>query len=227
MQTFLAAFGHLVSGVLNGFDRLIFNGHLRQLSYTQGMDYFLWTNQVLLKDFKTYAKERTAILIEGSLTEAQRINRPIIYLDSPNISKEDEARRIAARDQVQDGLICVFKCLQPCRTYDVRGNHEKKLLVLQGKQGKCAHLYHYYMHPEFGFMYARIQTWFPFATQIYINGREYDPHQDLNEWINLELASSGIAGEAPKGSAAPATSGAPLAKASDGGTLDARPTTVQ
>ena len=32
MKTFLAVFGQLVLGTLHGFDRLVFRGHLRQLS---------------------------------------------------------------------------------------------------------------------------------------------------------------------------------------------------
>ena len=47
MKTFLATFGHLVLGVLHGFDRLVFRGHLRQLSYAHGMDCYLSANRVL------------------------------------------------------------------------------------------------------------------------------------------------------------------------------------
>jgi hypothetical protein len=161
MKAFLAVFGHLVLGVLHGFDRLVFRGHLRQLSYAHGMECYLSANRVLLKDFKAYAVERTAVLIDASLAEARRLNRPILYLNSSNISKEDKARRIATQDQVRDGLICVIKCVEPCWTFEVHRNRAQKLLQLQGKQGKCAFLYHYYMHPVFGLMHARIQTWFP------------------------------------------------------------------
>lgn len=38
-------------------------------------------------------------------------------------------------------------------------------------------------HKEFGFMHVRIQTWFPFQRQIYINGRE---------WLSRHLDSEGI-----------------------------------
>lgn len=55
MQTFLAAFGQLALGVLHGFDRLVFRGHLRQLSYAHGMVCLLSANNVLLKDFDAYA----------------------------------------------------------------------------------------------------------------------------------------------------------------------------
>ncbi len=35
------------------------------------------------------------------------------------------------------------------------------------------HLYKYFLHPEFGFINARLQTWFPFNVQICLNGREW------------------------------------------------------
>lgn len=183
MEAFLAAFGHLVLGVLHGFDRLVFRGHLRQLSYAHGMECYLSANRVLLKDFKAHASERTAALIDASLAEARRLNRPTPYLNSSKLSKEDEARRIAARDHVTDGLICVFKTVEPCWTFEVHRNRARKLLELQGKTGKCAYLYHYYQHPIFGLMHARIQTWFPFAIQICLNGRE---------WLARQLDGAGL-----------------------------------
>jgi hypothetical protein len=35
------------------------------------------------------------------------------------------------------------------------------------------HFYFYYLDAEFGLMYIRLQSWAPFAIQIYINGREW------------------------------------------------------
>jgi len=183
MKTFLAAVGHLVLGVLHGFDRLVFRGHLRQLSYAHGMDCYLSANRVLLKDFKAHAIERTAMLIEASLAEAQRLQRPTPYLNSSSISKEEEARRIAERDQVREGLICVFKCVEPCWTFEVHRNRERKMLELRGKQGKCSFLYHYFMHPDFGLMHVRIQTWFPYPMQVCLNGRE---------WLARQLDQAGL-----------------------------------
>lgn len=183
MQSLLAVLGGLVLGVLHGFDRLIFRGHLRQLSYAHGMECYLSANRVLLKDFTAHAQERTALLLEASLTEAKRLDRPIVYLNSSQTSKEDLAREIAERDRVRDGLICVFKCVEPCWTFEVHRNRARKMLELHGKQGKCAFLYHYYFHPVFGFMHARLQTWFPFAVQIGVNGRE---------WLARQLDQAGL-----------------------------------
>jgi len=183
MQTFLGACESLVLGVLHGFDRLVFRGHLRQLSYGHGMECYLSANHVLLKDFKTHAQACTAQLIEASLAPAQRLNRRICYLNSSSISKEDQARRIAQQDQIGDGLICVFKCVEPCQTFEVYRNRPRKMLELRGKQGKCAFLYHYFLHPVFGLMHARIQTWFPYAVQVCLNGRE---------WLSRQMDQAGI-----------------------------------
>src|SRR5205823_14379715 len=108
------------------------------LSYAHGMDCYLSANRVLLKEFETHAIERTRTLIDASLAEAQRLQRPTPYLNSSGISKEEEARRIAERDQVRDGLICVFKCLEPCQTFEIHRNRERKMLELRAKRGKCS-----------------------------------------------------------------------------------------
>jgi hypothetical protein len=183
MKTFLAAVGHLVLGVLHGFDRLVFRGHLRPLSYAHGMDCYLSANHVLLKDFKAHALERTAMLVDASLAAARRLHRPTVYLNSSRISKEDAARDIAQRDQVRDGLICVFKSVEPCWTFEVHRSRERKLLELRGKPGKCSFLYHYFMHPVFGLMHVRIQTWLPYPMQVCLNGRE---------WLARQLEGAGL-----------------------------------
>jgi hypothetical protein len=51
------------------------------------------------------------------------------------------------------------------------------------RERRCLFLYFYYQHKEFGFMHARLQTWFPFQIQIYINGRE---------WLTKQLDGKGI-----------------------------------
>lgn len=169
MNAFLRVFAGFVWGVLHGFDRLVFRGHLRSITTAQGMARYLHTNRILYKDFKDYVQRKTKQLIEESLQGASQQDRPVIYLRSSQISKEEEAAKVAARDGVRDGLICVFKCVEPCWTFDIHRNRERKQLELQGKMSKCLFLYHYYQHPEFGAMYGRVQTWFPFAMQIGIS----------------------------------------------------------
>ena len=55
-----------VNGVLSGFDRLVFRGTLRSLSYSAGMMNFLYSNEVLLKNYDEYVQEVTAQIKENA-----------------------------------------------------------------------------------------------------------------------------------------------------------------
>lgn len=162
-----------VIGELSGWDRIVLRGSLRLLCFVDGMMGYLYHAGVLLKDFGEHAQAMTKCLIEASLKEARRKQRPIQYLDSPKIRKDEEARKIALRDGIQDGLICILHCVEPCKSYRIYRNRDKKILELQSHMRKCKFLYHYWIDRQFGFMSARIQTWYPFSVQVCVNGREW------------------------------------------------------
>jgi hypothetical protein len=183
MKAFLLRYPGLVLGFLCGFDRLVFRGNLPQLSYRDGMERYLCANHVLFKDFKKHSIGQTERLIQATFAEAKRLQRPIVYLQSPKHSKEDLARALAAKHHVNEGLIAIFKSVEPCSTFYVHGNRETKKLELQRTFGQCSYLYRYAFHPVFGFMHARVQTWYPFAVQICINGRE---------WLGRQLDQVGM-----------------------------------
>lgn len=50
---------------------------------------------------------------------------------------------------------------------------ETQKLEVTSRPTKCKHYYFYYNDDEFGLMYLKVKTWFPYNVQIYINGREY------------------------------------------------------
>lgn len=183
MKSFVQMLGGLVFGVLSGFDRLMFRGHLRELAYPGGMLRYCNFNGVKLTDFKAHAERLTAHLMEAAQAEAKRLDRPIEYLSSPVVRKEDHARKIAQRDGITDGLIGVFTCVEPCWSFSLRGNRATKKLEFRPELRKCLHLYHYYQHPLLGLVYARVQTWFPFTIQIGLNGRE---------WLARQLDEAGL-----------------------------------
>ncbi len=173
MKSFIQTLAGVVFGVLSGFDRLMFRGHWRELAFAGGMNRYCNFNGVKLVDFGKHAQQLTERLIDASEAEAKRWDRPIEYLPSPKLRKEDHARELARRDGVSDGLIGVFKCVEPCWSFGLRGNRASKKLEFRPELRKCLHLYHYYQHPLFGFCYGRVQTWFPFTIQIGLNGREW------------------------------------------------------
>jgi hypothetical protein len=162
-----------VIGVLSGWDRLVFRGTLRMLAYAGGMAAYLSRIGTLLKDFGDHAQAMTDQLIQASLKRAEAAGRPVHYLHSPSVRKDDYARRIAQEDRVANGLICVLTCVEPCRSFDIYRNREKKILEMVARNRKCKFLYHYWIDRCFGFMSARVQTWFPFSIQVCMNGREW------------------------------------------------------
>jgi hypothetical protein len=181
VKTFLQRYAGIVLGVLCGFDRLVFKGKLRQLYSPNGMNCYLAANRVLRKDFKAHAKAVTEQVLHSSLlAQAKELGR-FRYLNSSQISKEEAARAIAAEHRIQEGLVCVLQCVEPCWTFDLKS--KERQLTVQGAMGKCSQLYHYYLHPQLGWMHVRLQTWFPFEMQVYLNGRE---------WLSRQLDAAGV-----------------------------------
>ncbi len=190
MEKFLSRYRSLVTGVLSGFDRVVFHGILQPLMRHDGMWFLLQDAKVKLLDFKKFAQAATEQVKEASLAEARRTNRPIRFLESPSVDKQKLARKVLAENPVDQGLICVFKAIEPCMTFEYQRSANREERGLRLHPGKCLHLYHYWLDPRFGFMNARIQTWFPFNIQICINGREWLARQLLRKGQSFKRADN-------------------------------------
>ncbi|MEO8383375.1 MAG: hypothetical protein ABI779_27210 [Acidobacteriota bacterium] len=183
MDEFIAKHREEVIGTLSGFDRLVFRGTLRSIAFPDGFSHYLHKSAILLKHYAAHVKQVSARLKRASLAVAEALKRPIEYLTSSKVSKEELAKEIAARDEIRQGLICVLSAVEPCWTFEIHRNRERQMLELVSRQRKCLFLYHYWMDPMFGLMNARIQTWFPFAIQVCLNGRE---------WLARQMDAHGI-----------------------------------
>jgi len=173
MEQFIQRHRDSIDHVLSGFDRVLFRGTLRSISYLCGMETFLSANHVLLKDFGEFVKRESALIKEHAEQYALHHGRPFKYLTSSRVSKEEMARDIMRRDGITNGLICVFYCVEPCMSYAIRKDRETKKLKLIPQERKCLHFYFYIIDREFGFMHVRLQSWFPCPIQVCINGREW------------------------------------------------------
>lgn len=182
-QAFIERHRSEVIGVLHGWDRVRLQGTLRSLYFQTVMEQYLRKAGVLWKDFKRYAIGLTGRICQAAEELGKQYQRPVMYLASSQASKEEEARRIQERDGIKQGLIAVMSCVEPCRTWRMRGNYETKRLELGLEWGKCKHLYYYWEHEELGFMHMRLQTWFPFSIQVCVNGRE---------WLGRQMDKAGI-----------------------------------
>ncbi len=185
MKQFIAKFADRIEGILWGFDRLVMRGELRALYIAKGggIEQYLRSSHVMFKDFGPHVTEVSHRLKEASLAAAMELGRVVRYVPSAGASKEEIARQIAVEQKIQSGLVCVLSSVEPCMSFQAVPNRETKKLDFKLEQRKCLHLYHYLIHPVFGFMNARIQTWFPFRIQICLNGRE---------WLARQMDAAGV-----------------------------------
>jgi hypothetical protein len=173
MERFLQQYKGQVVGVLTGFDRILFRGSLRSISYTAGLDAFLGSQHVLYKDFGRFVQGLSERIKAHAQELAADAGRPFQYVASAKVSKENLARKIQAMNPVQEGLIGVLSCVEPCQSFEIRRDRRSRRLLLVPAIRKCLFLYFYFLDREFGLMHVRLQTWVPFALQVCLNGRDY------------------------------------------------------
>ena len=190
MERFVKRHGDRIMGIITGFDRVLFRGNLSSICHLGGMDRFLSSQRILYKDFGVFAQKVTAQLKAHAEQLAAASGRPVIHLPSPKTSKEEQARAIMERDGISEGLICVLSCVEPCRTFTVRGDRASKRLQLRAEERQCLHLYFYFLDPEFGLLHVRLQTWLPLTIQVCINGREYLARQMEQAGISYTQADN-------------------------------------
>jgi hypothetical protein len=81
--------------------------------------------------------------------------------------KEKIARAYAAERGITEGDVCALTALELAPTFQ----HYKTDMLIRPRP--CLTIYHYRIDPDFGWMHARMQTWFPFYVHVGINGREW------------------------------------------------------
>ena len=157
---------------------------LRPLYQPSFLMAYLGVLHVLLKDFARFAASWTERVRAAAHQLAERLGRPLVYLQGSTERKELLARNLARRDGLTTGLIGIWSVVEPCLTYFVRRDRAQKKLVLRLEPGKCLHYYFYFLHEPLGLLHLRLQTWFPFGIQVCLNGRH---------WLARQLDRAGIA----------------------------------
>jgi len=178
MQQFIEKYGAEILGKLSGFDRLVFRATPRRLNNLyrdgnrkvlvgQGMQEYFWQNKFLFKDFGKHVERISKLVKQAFMKPFEEQHLPLEYIRDPQVDKDARARELAAKHKIESGLICAFSTMEMCPTFE----YAKSKIVYRKRP--CNMLYAYQKHPELGFLYGRIQTWFPFQIQVGMNGREW------------------------------------------------------
>ena len=162
-----------INGVLETFDRMIINGYILQLCNYNQFLYYLIKNNIKLKDFNQFALSQTKSLCNHIDEYIKNNNVEVKHFQVSNFDKDELARKDFEKYPDKIGLVSGFSTVEVCNTMTVKPNHDTKKLEVTSRSTKCKHYYLYYNDQEFGWMFIKIQTWFPYNVQIYINGREY------------------------------------------------------
>ena len=162
-----------INGILETFDRMIINGYLLNLCNYRQFLYYLIENNIKLVDFDKFALKETEELCNYIDNYIKENNVETIYLNSGKIDKNEIVMTELEKNPNKTGLITALSAVEICNTMTVKPNKETQKLEVTSRPTKCKHYYFYYNDEEFGLMYLKIQTWFPYNVQIYINGREY------------------------------------------------------
>jgi len=188
MEKFINKYREQILGTLSGFDRLVFRGSLRRLNYGRwdqkleamvvaGMEQYLSCNHVLFKEYLDHVKGVSQKVKQASVRAFEEQGLPVRFLRDPSADKEEIARAIASARKLESGLVCALSSMEISPSFEHRGTHMVRRLK------PCQVIYQYQIHPEVGWMYARIQTWFPFNIQVGLNGRE---------WLARQMGREGL-----------------------------------
>jgi len=175
---FTHQFADAIVNLLGCFDRVIFKGHLpfgNDLELNKFVDYGL---RIRRKDFLPTIEPLSESLVEHAKAAAAAAKVPYQYFDHRE-RKEDLIRKMLKEHPVQVGLIAVLCFKETCRSVKLGKGNQRPWLYFTKRQQRV--LYYYFLDPDFGLMYIRLQTFFPFTVQVYVNGHEWLAQQMLQD----------------------------------------------
>ena len=171
---FTEKFASSIVSVLGCHDRVIFKGHL-----PFGRDEHLngWVDGCLKMrrmDFLPFVEKQSQALVDHAKTQAAKAGVPYQPLEG-RPKKEKLVQDLLRQCPREEGLVTVLQVMETCRTVKLRHGQGRPCLAFARRPQRV--LYYYFLDPEFGLMHVRLQTWFPFTIQVYVNGHDWLAHQ--------------------------------------------------
>jgi hypothetical protein len=166
---FAAKFADSIVASLSCVDRLIFKGYL-PFGGDKELNQFVDRLGIRRKDFLPQLLPWSERLIEHAKSTAAEAGAPYQYLQGQH-SKEKLIDQMIRERKLTSGLIAVLCCIESCRTIKLRYGDGKPCLAFTRRPQRV--VYYYFLDPEFGRIHVRIETWFPFTIQIYVNGHDW------------------------------------------------------
>ena len=181
-KIFADTFAEIIVAVLSCFDRVIFKGYL-----PFGGDEHLnsWVNYVLKmrrKDFLPWLEQHSQPLVEHAKSMAERSGQPYEYRQG-KFKKEKFIQKLVREDRLTEGLVAVLCVQETCRTVALKYGKGRPSLFFKRRPQRVLNYYH--LDSEFDLMYVRLETWFPYTVQVYVNGHDWLARQMLKRRLGF------------------------------------------
>ena len=181
-KKFVAAFARGIVAVLGCFDRVIFKGHLPfggDEHLNAWVDYGL---KMKRKDFLPFLEWHSQALVDHAKTLAERAGRPYEYRQR-KFQKEKYIQELIRTDRLTEGMVAVLCVQETCRSVALKYGKGRPRLAFKRRPQRV--LYYYHLDREFGLMHVRLETWFPYTVQVYVNGHDWLARQMLKRRLGF------------------------------------------
>lgn len=179
---FTQKFADSIVSVLGCHDRVIFKGYLPFRGDAQLNGFVDAVLHLRRKDFLPFVEQQSNTLVAHAQATAEQAAVPYRYLQGAH-AKEALIQGMLRERPVREGLVAVLCCQECCRTVKLLHGQGRPWLVFARRPQRV--LYYYFLDPDFGLMYVRLQTWFPFTIQVYVNGHDWLARQLLQQRLGF------------------------------------------
>ena len=178
---FLTKFASFITSVLHSFDRVIFKGRL-PIQWVEELERFVDFDLKVRRSYfiNTMAPAYSQELVEYAQAMAKRLGRTYKYRTG-NFRKEEWARQLLREQRISEGLIGILCTKETCPSFRLVPGDKRPRFKPDRRQQRV--LYYYFLDAQLGFMHVRLETWFPFAIQVYVNG---------HDWLAQQMLAKGL-----------------------------------
>ncbi|MCF8335672.1 MAG: hypothetical protein K9H65_03625 [Bacteroidales bacterium] len=117
MKTLTQIYKEKITGVLSCYDRLIFTGTLKRISYAQGMTGYLYGNNIRIFDYPRFAEPFKKLIRSNAERIAKENNIKIEFIRKSHIRKEDLVKAVLEKRGYQPGLVHILSAMEACPSY--------------------------------------------------------------------------------------------------------------
>ncbi len=180
---FTQKFADSIVSVLGCFDRVIFKGYLPFGNDAHLNGFVDGVLRIRRKDFLPMVETLSQSLVDHAKATAAAAAVTYQYFEGRR-RKEDLIRKMLNEHPISEGLVAVLCFKETCRSVKLAKGQDRPHLYYAKRQQRV--LYYYFLDAEFGLMHIRLQTFFPFTIQIYVNGHEWLAQRMLAKKLGFE-----------------------------------------